>query len=74
MPMMTEQQVMTVNGMSCDGCGRRITSALSDVAGVNEVSADHEAGTVTLNADSDVVGVDVVRGVIEDLGYEVVPG
>jgi copper chaperone len=69
--MMTQQQVMTVTGMTCDGCERRITSALSAVDGVDGVSADHEAGTVSLQADPDVTSTDVVRGVIEELGYEV---
>lgn len=68
---MTQQQVMTVNGMTCDGCERRITSALSAVDGVDGVSADHEAGTVTLQTDPDVTSTDVVRDVIEELGYEV---
>jgi len=71
---MTGEQVMTVSGMTCDGCERRITSALSAVNGVDRVSADHETGTVTLQADPDVTSVDVVRGVIEDLGYEMASG
>ena len=69
---MTQHQVMTVNGMTCDGCERRITSALSAVDGVDGVSADHAAGTVTLHTNADVTSADVVRGVIEDLGYEMV--
>ena len=69
---MTEQQVMKVNGMTCDGCERRITSAVSEVDGVDGVSADHEAGVVTLQADPAITSTDVVRSVIEDLGYEVV--
>lgn len=68
---MTQQQVMTVNGMTCDGYERRVTSALSDVGGVDGVSADHEAGTVTLQTDPNVTSTDVVRDVIEELGYEV---
>ncbi len=69
---MAQQQVMTVNGMTCDGYERRITSAVSAVDGVDGVVAGHETGTVTLRTDPDVVGTDVVRGVVEELGYEVV--
>jgi copper chaperone len=72
--MMANQQVLAVNGMSCDGCEQRITSALSDVDGVEGVSADHEVGTVTLQADPAAAGTDVIRGVIVDLGYEVASG
>lgn len=69
---MTEQQVMKVNGKTCDGCERRITSAVSEVDGVDGVSADHEAGVVTLQGDPAITSSDAVRSVIEDLGYEVV--
>jgi copper chaperone len=70
--LMMKQQVMTVNGMTCDGCERRITSALGAVDGVDGVSADHEAGVVTLQGDPAIRSSDAVRSVIEDLGYEVV--
>jgi len=69
---MVEQQVLTVDGMSCTGCERRITSALRDVSGVTEASADHSAGTVTIAVDPESGGPDVVRQTIEDLGYELV--
>jgi copper chaperone CopZ len=42
--------------------------------GVEGVSADHGAGTVTFHADSEAESTDVIRGVIEDLGYEMVSG
>jgi len=69
---MAEQQVLTVDGMTCDGCERRISSALRDIAGVVEASADHSAGTVTLAVDSDFAGTGAVSRTIEDLGYELV--
>jgi len=69
---MAEQQVLTVDGMSCTGCERRITSALRDVSGVTDASADHQAGTVTLAVEPELGSPDVVRQTIEDLGYELV--
>ena len=72
--MMAEQQVLTVNGMTCDGCERRIASALDGVSGIDEASADHQAGIVTLQVDPTVAGPDAARSVIEELGYEVVSG
>lgn len=71
---MAEQKVLTVNGMTCDGCEERITSALGDAPGVEEASAGHKAGTVTLSVAATVAETRVVRDVIEELGYEVVPG
>ncbi len=69
---MPEQQVLTVNGMTCDGCERRITSALGEVSGVEDVSADHDSGTVTVRFDPAVASAQSVHGTIEGLGYQVV--
>ncbi len=51
---MTQQRVLAVNGMICDGRERRIASALSAGDSRDGVSADREDGTVTLQADLDV--------------------
>ena len=69
---MAKQRTLAVSGMSCTGCERRIKTALDGVSGVNEASADHEAGTVTLRLDVRAVDMDTVRGAIESLGYQVV--
>ncbi len=68
------QQVFTVNGMTCDGCERRVTTALGGLSGVSHASADHLEGTVSLSLDVAVTDMNSVRGAIEDLGYEVVTG
>ncbi len=68
---MTEQRTMAVKGMTCTGCEQRVTTALDALSGVEEASADHEAGTVTLRVDPIFAGEDVVRGAIEGLGYRV---
>jgi copper chaperone len=70
--VMTEQKNMAVKGMTCTGCEQRVTTALDALSGVGEVSADHEAGTVTMRFDPTVAGEDVVVDAIEDLGYRVV--
>lgn len=69
---MTEQRKLTVKGMTCVGCEDRITTALDAVPGVEEQSADHEAGTVTSRIDPTVADVQAVRDAIEGLGYRVV--
>jgi copper chaperone CopZ len=69
---MAKQQVLMVDGMTCVGCERRIISALGDIAGVAEASADHSTGRVTLAVDSDFAGTGAVSRTIEDLGYELV--
>jgi copper chaperone len=71
-PTMAEQKKMAVKGMTCTGCEQRVTTALDALAGVEEASADHEAGTVTMRLDPTMAGEKVVRGAIEELGYRVV--
>lgn len=69
---MTEQRKMAVKGMTCTGCEQRVTTALDTLFGVEEVSANHETGTVTMRFDPAVAGEDIMVGAIEGLGYRVV--
>jgi len=59
---------LAVSGMSCTGCESNVESAVSELAGVQAVDADHEAGTVTVEGDVDH---GAVESAIEDSGYEV---
>lgn len=56
-----------VDGMACDGCEDAVTDALCDVPGVESATADHEAGTATIEGDADL---DALAAAIEDAGYE----
>ena len=58
---------LAVSGMSCTGCESNVESAVSELAGVQSVDADHEAGTVTVDGDVDH---GAVAEAIEDSGYE----
>jgi len=58
---------LAVSGMSCTGCESNVESAVSELAGVQAVDADHEAGTVTVDGDVDEAAL---REAIEDSGYE----
>jgi len=71
---MAEQRNLTVKGMTCTGREDRITTALDSVPGVDEPSADHEQGTVTVTVrfDPTVADDESVRDAIESLGYRVV--
>lgn len=60
-------QTIDVDGMSCGGCERNVVEALEDVSGVSEASANHEAGTATVEGDAN--GENLVAA-IEDAGYE----
>lgn len=44
------QTVITIEGMTCAGCARKIASALKKVPGVQDVQMDVEAGTAIVSA------------------------
>ncbi len=62
---------LNVEGMTCGGCENRIKNALSEIEGVESVTANHETKevTITLNAE---VEEDTLKETINDLGFEVV--
>jgi copper chaperone CopZ len=62
---------LQVDGMDCGGCEDSIKKAVSQIEGVESVSASHSSGKVQVvfAGESDEAGV---RLAIEDAGYEVV--
>lgn len=60
---------LTVEGMSCSGCEETVSNAISSVAVVHRVVADHEAGRVTVTADDGTESE--VEQAIHDAGYDV---
>lgn len=65
------ETTLSVDGMSCGGCEQNVVDALDDLDGVEESSADHEAGIVTVEHDSGVTDEVRISEVIEDAGYDV---
>lgn len=59
----------TVTGMTCDHCVRAVTEEIGAIAGVTGVRVDLPAGKVTVESTTDL-GIDDVRGAIEEAGYE----
>ena len=60
-----------VEGMMCAGCENRVQNAVKLLAGVEEVTANHENGTVNVVADENIT-VERVKEAIEDLGFDIV--
>jgi len=56
-----------IDGMSCTSCEDNVTDALGELPGVESASADHEAGTATVEGDADV---NAVVAAVEEAGYE----
>lgn len=60
-----------VNGMVCEGCENRIKNALKTLKGVEQVTANHESGIVTVIAKENI-DRSVFEEKIEDIGFEIV--
>lgn len=60
-----------VDGMSCAGCENNIRFALSSLAGINHVHADHKAARVEVVCELDRIDETAVRAALEEMGYHV---
>lgn len=65
-----DRKILSVSGMSCNGCEDNVETALRTLAGVTRVDADHEADTVEIVAAEDVTDADL-RAAIEGAGYDI---
>ncbi len=64
-----ENVVIKVGGMSCQGCVKNLTGALSGVSGVASVEVSLEAGEARVGYDPAKVSANALRTVIEDCGF-----
>ncbi|WP_300442407.1 cation transporter [Zoogloea sp.] len=65
-----ENVVIKVGGMSCQGCVKNLTGALSGLAGVASVEVSLEAGEARVGYDPAKVSANALRTVIEDCGFD----
>ncbi|MBR2430193.1 MAG: heavy-metal-associated domain-containing protein [Clostridia bacterium] len=66
-----KEMIIKVNGMMCAGCENRVQNAVKLLAGVENVTANHENGTVKVVSDENVT-IESVKEAIEDLGFDIV--
>ena len=64
---------LKVTGMTCGGCEKAVTFALSSLEGVSDVTASHRDNRVTLTYDPAKVDRAAIAKGIANAGYEVVP-
>ncbi|MDI3482354.1 MAG: P-type Cu+ transporter [Candidatus Methanomethylophilaceae archaeon] len=57
-----------VRGMACGGCSATIKNALSAIAGVEDVKADHRSGEVCVRHSG--VSEEILRKAISEAGYD----
>jgi Cu+-exporting ATPase len=65
-----EKTVVSVGGMTCAACVRRVESALASVDGVEEASVNLATGRATLIHQPDWAGLTSIKNRIIDSGYE----
>jgi copper chaperone CopZ len=66
MPVTTTYEV---TGMTCGHCVSAVTSELTQLTGVHEVSVDLPTGGVTVTSEAPLP-VDQVRQAVDEAGYE----
>ncbi len=59
-----------VEGMVCNGCENRVQNALKTIEGIEKVVASHKNGTVVITS-KDEIEENVIKGKIEDIGFEI---
>lgn len=62
---------LKVDGMTCQGCERRIKNVLKDIDGVEDVKASHKDKNVKIFLSKEV-SADDLKNAIEDLDFEVI--
>jgi copper chaperone CopZ len=62
----------TVAGMTCGHCVNAVSSEISKVARVTDVTVDLNSGVVTVTSDGPV-DRDAIVAAVDEAGYEVVP-
>ncbi|WP_374239965.1 heavy-metal-associated domain-containing protein [Zoogloea sp.] len=65
-----EEVTIKVGGMSCQGCVKNVTGALTATAGVASAVVSLEAGEARVSYDPARVSANALRAVIEDAGFD----
>lgn len=66
-----EELTLNIKGMMCGGCENRVKNALMEIDGIENVTADHNTGIITITSNKEV-SKEIIKNVIEDIGFEVV--
>jgi copper chaperone CopZ len=64
-----KKEVVNINGMFCKKCVKTITNALKALPGMKSVYVDLDECAATVEYDTDVLSISVIRKAIVDSGY-----
>ncbi len=65
-----ENVVIKVGGMSCQGCVKNVTGALSALDGVASVEVSLEGAEARVGYDPAKLSVEALRSAVEDAGFD----
>ncbi len=68
--MSASEDTVAVEGMTCDGCVRSVTRAVSALPGVESVTVDLAGRRASVRYDGARVSLDRVREAIRDAGFD----
>ena len=63
--------VLTLSGMHCRGCARRVHDTLADQAGVSDVHVDLASQTVAFDDEAPEVDIERIEDILNQKGYSV---
>jgi copper chaperone CopZ len=66
--MSSSTATYTVIGMTCNGCVNKVSSAVMEVAGVEDVDVDVSTGTLDVFGDADNAAI---RSAVAGVGYQI---
>lgn len=64
------KKILTVEGMSCMKCLRKVHDALIELPGVTSVDIDLRTGTAFVGSETDIDN-SRIKGAVNHIGYEV---
>ena len=65
-----ETATISIAGMTCDNCARRVDRALRSLKGIEKVSIDRPRGIASVVYDSSVVDLPAMHGAVLKSGYK----
>lgn len=65
---MSTSTAYTVVGMTCNGCVNKVTNAVMEVPGVEDVDVDVSTGSLQVSGDAEDAAI---RGAVAQVGYTI---
>ncbi|MFZ5651567.1 MAG: copper ion binding protein [Bacillota bacterium] len=69
--MAMAEEVLKVQGMSCNHCKMAVEKAVKNLPGVSAAEVDLSAGTVSVTFDPGLANLDKIAAAIDRAGYKV---